>query len=134
MAAELMIPVSYGELVDKITILKHKAIRITDPPKLQHVKTELDLLQQIESRAQLQLHTDILFSLSQFTSRLYAINVRLWDIEDRLRELEAAADFGGEFVQAARQVYKLNDRRAAIKLAINRLVGSQLVEVKSYYK
>ena len=123
----IQVPVSYGELIDKITILEIKARQISDPAKLANVRNELDLLNATwtnDSASQ----TDI----SDARARLLAVNERLWDIEDRIRLKERAQAFDGEFIELARAVYFRNDERAAVKREINVKLGSQLVEEKSY--
>ena len=121
------VPVSIGELLDKITILEIKAERIAEPEKLAHVEAELGLL--AERRHALGLARP---DLAPLVAELAAVNRRLWDIEDRLRRLEREAAFGRDFVDLARSVYLENDRRADLKREINRLTGSDLVEEKSY--
>ena len=123
----IQVPVSYGELIDKITILEIKARQISDPAKLANVRNELDLLNATwtnDSASQ----TDI----SDARARLLAVNEALWDIEDRIRLKERAQAFDGEFIELARAVYFRNDERAAVKREINVKLGSQLVEEKSY--
>lgn len=117
------VPVSVGEVIDKITILEIKAERITDPAKLQNVKNELDALRPIEAE-----YDDIAF----YKKRLKAINESLWDIEDAIRDKEREQSFGKEFIRLARAVYFTNDERAAVKKQINTAVGSDLIEEKSY--
>lgn len=116
-----------GDVVDKITILWIKRDRISDPEKRALVITELQSLTQSWSEAGLP-ELDGLEGAKQ----LYEINLALWDVEDELRRLEAAQDFGDHFVQLARSVYQINDQRADEKRAINRRLGSRLEEVKSY--
>ncbi|MBO9664159.1 DUF6165 family protein [Dokdonella sp.] len=123
----ISVPVSYGELIDKITILEIKAERIGDAAKRANVRTELDLLDATWS-ADAASHTDIGAERAQ----LRAVNEALWDIEDRIRVKEKAKAFDAEFVELARSVYVTNDERAAIKRAINDKLGSTLVEEKSY--
>lgn len=123
----LRIPVSIGELLDKITILEIKAQRIEDDAKRDNVKRELDALSQ--SRRSAQLYTPELEALVQ---ELRQVNVQLWEIEDHIRLKEAEQMFDQEFITLARSVYQTNDKRAAIKRQINDLTGSQLVEEKSY--
>ncbi len=120
------IPVSTGELLDKISILEIKARRIADPAKLGHVRRELALLRERSVAAGLEGRLDPLFD------ELRSVNEQLWEIEDRIRAHEAAGRFDHEFVELARAVYKTNDRRAAIKKAINERTGSAIQEVKSY--
>lgn len=123
----ISVPVSYGELIDKITILEIKAERIADAAKLANVRTELDLLN-ATWRADAASRTDIAAERAQ----LKAVNEALWDIEDRIRLKEKAQAFDGEFVELARAVYFRNDERAAVKRTINLKLGSKLVEEKSY--
>jgi hypothetical protein len=123
----ISVPVSYGELIDKITILEIKAAHIRDAAKLANVRAELDLLDRTWS-ADAAAQTDI----APERGRLKAINEVLWDIEDRIRLKEKAQAFDAEFVELARSVYFRNDERAAIKREINFKLGSRLVEEKSY--
>jgi hypothetical protein len=119
--------VSWGELIDKYTILLIKSERIRDEAKLKNVQAELTAL----SRAHEQAH-GMSAGLGEAEGRLKAINEELWDIEDRIRDCERAKDFGPRFVELARSVYFRNDARAAAKREINLLLGSSLVEEKSY--
>lgn len=123
----LKVEVSAGELLDKITILEIKAERIADADKLANVDRELGILRETWAASPLS-RTD----LAGHVADLRAVNEALWDIEDGIRELEAARDFGDAFVRLARSVYRRNDERAAIKRRINLQVGSDLVEEKSY--
>ncbi|MBU2501930.1 hypothetical protein KJ682_11435 [bacterium] len=123
----LMVEISVGELLDKITILEIKSERITDPAKLANVRTELQALRDTWAASPLS-QGDIAGPLG----RLKAVNEKLWDIEDGIRDLEAAGDFGERFIALARSVYFSNDERAAIKRELNRMLGSRLVEEKSY--
>jgi hypothetical protein len=113
-------------LLDKITILQIKGERIADPEKLRNVRAELDLL--TAARAALGASP----ALADLEARLKEVNERLWEVEDALRERERRQDFGPEFVELARSVYRTNDRRAALKRAVNELLHSRLVEEKSY--
>lgn len=119
-------PVSWGELIDKITILEIKAERLTAPAALANVQRELDALRAVEA----QLAPDP--ELARVKAELTRVNAALWDIEDDIREKEAAQDFGPGFIALARAVYRTNDERAALKREINRLTASELVEEKSY--
>lgn len=123
----LMIEVGAGELIDKITILKIKAVRMTDPAKLKNVKHELDVL----SRARAE-NLDQSDELDRLEEALRRVNETLWVIEDDIRACEAARDFGPKFIELARSVYIQNDQRAAIKKSINERCGSSIVEEKSY--
>lgn len=123
----ILAPISAGELVDKITILRVKAARIGDPAKEANVLKELRLLEE--------LAMDVLPDtpvMTELTAELTVINAALWDIEEGKRDCERRQDFGAEFVSLARAVYLENDRRAAVKRAINAESGSDLVEEKSY--
>lgn len=127
----LLIPVSWGELFDKLTILEIKSTRITDSIKLGNIRKELNLLSDIAK--QVELHNDIdKVAFGDATSRLREVNESLWDIEDEIRDCEREKNFGSRFIELARAVYKINDKRAALKYRINELLGSELVEEKSY--
>ena len=121
------VPVSPGELLDKITILEIKTEQISDSEKLNNVKTELDLLSQVWNQSA--AGTDAVRQLKQ---SLKATNMNLWDIEDRIRIKEARKEFDQEFVELARSVYVQNDKRAATKKEINVLLGSAIMEEKAY--
>ena len=123
----LLIPVSAGELMDKITILQVKAERIGDPAKEANVRKELALLEEVSAEA-----LGDLDGLVPLVIELFAVNAALWDIEEGKRDCERRQDFGPAFVALARSVYIENDRRAAIKRKINDLAGSDIVEEKSY--
>jgi Family of unknown function (DUF6165)/Glycosyltransferase family 9 (heptosyltransferase) len=125
--ALLCIPGSIGELFDKIAILEIKAARIKDSGGGQHVRHELTLLRGLETNYR--TSND---ELAYLVAELKSVNVALWDIEDNIRDCERRQDFGEEFVSLARSVYRINDRRAAIKKKINTLCGSRIVEEKSY--
>ena len=120
------VPVSWGELIDKITILRIKRARIRNNEAQANVARELSLLDRVAGG--LVEEED----LAPLVHQLQEVNEDLWDIEDAIRGREAARDFGHRFVQLARSVYQKNDRRAAIKREINRRLGSALVEEKSY--
>jgi hypothetical protein len=124
---QLRVPVSIGELIDKITILEIKAERITDPAKRRNVLAELKTLVEAKTGAGLD-SADI----GPFAAELKSINATLWDIEDAIREAEARQDFGPRFIELARSVYQMNDRRARVKYRINTAFNSALVEEKSY--
>lgn len=123
----IMAPISAGELVDKITILRVKAARIGDRAKEANVRKELAMLEAIAARA-----LPASAAIDELTGELAEVNAALWDIEDGKRDCERRQDFGDRFVQLARSVYIENDRRAAIKRAINEAAGSDIVEEKSY--
>ena len=119
--------ISPGELIDKITILEIKMDRITDAKKLKNIKTEWDTLNQ--SRAN---KISISAKLDELTAELKSINETLWVIEDDIRECEHCKEFGEAFITLARSVYLNNDHRARVKRKINELLGSRLIEEKSY--
>lgn len=124
---QVTVPISVGELLDKITILEIKAERIVEPEKRLNVDRELSELS--AKRDALGLDRP---DLRPLVDDLARVNRRLWDVEDDLRRLEKREDFGPAFVRLARSVYRENDRRAEIKRELNRLTGSHLVEEKSY--
>jgi hypothetical protein len=117
------IPVSWGELLDKIAILEIKARRLRAPAARANAAREGDLLRRLASPRH---------PIPELEAALLAVNTRLWRIEDLIREKEAAGDFGPGFVALARAVYHENDERGRIKLAINRGLQSALVEEKQY--
>jgi hypothetical protein len=123
----LMIPVSPGELLDKITILRIKSARLRDQAKLANVKYELTLLEHTWRRS---LPNDPAIAADE--AELQQVNAQLWDIEDRIREHETQQRFDAAFIELARAVYVRNDERAAIKHRINRKLNSAIVEEKSY--
>ena len=123
----VLVEVSPGELIDKISILQIKSERIADPEKLVNVRYQLDLLS--KTRDEALAASDRLTELEQ---ELKTINEALWVIEDDIRDCEAAQDFGPKFIELARAVYKTNDRRAAVKKALDELFGSAVTEEKSY--
>ena len=123
----ILTPVSIGELVDKITILQIKAERITDAAKLANVRTELDgLLPLWETQRSARP------ALAELMTQLKGINQRMWDIQDALRDKEAAQVFDDEFITLARGVYGTNGERIVVKNQINQVAGSTLVEEKQY--
>jgi hypothetical protein len=125
--SQISVPIAYGELIDKITILEIKSARIRDAAKLANVRVELDLLNETW-HANAASGLDIVAERSE----LRRVNEALWEIEDRIRLKEKAKAFDDAFVELARSVYIRNDERAAIKRAINQKLGSTLVEEKSY--
>jgi hypothetical protein len=125
---DIMVPTAPGELIDKLTILRLKSEQITDTEKLAHVRHEQSVLQAIADK-----HLTNDPALIALWDQLYAINGDLWVIEDDIRMFEAKGDFGPGFIALARAVYVTNDQRAAIKKEINLLLGSAIVEEKSYY-
>ena len=123
----LNVPVSVGEVVDKVTILEIKSARISDEAKLKNIRAELAQLRPLVSGG--------VFDSPEVTALfdgLRTVNGELWDIEDNIRAEEAAGRFGDRFIELARAVYVTNDRRAELKKKINLATGSDLVEEKSY--
>ena len=127
MAQPPKIPVSWGELIDKITILEIKTARLSNPVALANVAKELALLRRAGER-EFAENAEVLGLKQQLT----AVNEALWQIEDEIREKERQDAFDEAFVALARSVYKRNDERAALKRQINSLLSSELVEEKSY--
>lgn len=123
----VLAPISVGELIDKITILKIKSNLITDSDKLINIEKELQSLEELKDELKLDLD-----SIEPLQHQLYKVNLELWHIENYKRECEKNQTFGDDFVNTARQVYLKNDIRAKIKKDINTLVGSTIVEEKSY--
>ncbi len=121
------VEISPGELIDRITILEIKAARIGDEAKSANIGVELR-----ELTAARQAAVPLSARLTALTGELKEVNQALWDIEDEIRALEAAGDFGPAFIELARAVYKTNDRRSALKRKINELLGSRLIDEKSY--
>jgi hypothetical protein len=122
------VPVSWGELVDKITILQIKSDRMADEHKLVNVRRELALLSEKLGEYA------ALAEVKRLTAELYKVNAALWDIEDDIRDCENTGDFGDRFVALARSVYITNDQRAELKREVNLALGSGLMEEKSYQK
>jgi hypothetical protein len=123
----ILVPISPGELLDKITILRIKAARMSDPVKIANVKHELTLLEETwrdSGAAAVDLGGD--------EAELTRVNEMLWVVEDEIRDEEHAKRFGEKFIELARSVYVTNDERAAIKKRINQKLGSTIVEEKSY--
>ena len=123
----LLIPTSPGELLDKISILEIKAERITASGKRENVLHELHLLQAVRAKS-----VPGSRDLDRYYASLKSVNRELWDIEDALRDLERKKSFGEIFIECARSVYHTNDKRSALKQDINRLLGSEIFEEKSY--
>ena len=123
----ILVEVAPGELIDKITILQIKTERIDNADKVKNVRIELEVLETardtvIPSSAE----------LDRLTAELKSVNEALWEIEDDIRDCERVKDFGPKFIELARSVYRTNDRRAAAKREINELLGSKIIEEKSY--
>jgi hypothetical protein len=123
----IQVEIAPGELIDKLTILEIKARRMADTLKLQNVLFERDALARTRDAA-----IPPSPQLEELTRQLRAVNQSLWEIEDQIRDCERLQDFGTRFVQLARSVYRQNDLRAALKRQINQLLGSKLIEEKSY--
>lgn len=121
------VPVSPGEVLDKITILEIKSERISDAGKLVNVKRELELLQAAWRRSVTEDET-----VRRIHDELKTINEALWEIEDDIRDKERAREFDGVFIELARSVYVTNDQRANAKKELNIYLGSEIVEEKSY--
>ncbi len=126
---KISVPISVGELFDKISILEIKKIKIKDKTKLQDIKFELNALKQILTKKRLHKKNN-----KEEYAKLFNINKRLWNIEDKKRSYEKSKKFDKAFIELARKVYLLNDRRAKIKNKINHISGSMIREVKSYEK
>jgi len=125
--SEILVPVSFGELLDKISILYIKSERITDAQRLENVRDELAVLEHTWAS-----HPAAAQDVGELYKQLKAVNEQLWDIEDAIRLKEKAQEFDEAFVQLARQVYIRNDERARLKKEINLALGSRYVEEKSY--
>ena len=123
----IKIDVSFGELLDKLTILEIKFERIDDEKKIANIKRELEVL----TNTWITSGVDVA-SVDNERIELKHINESLWDIEDAIRRQEAANSFGTEFVSLARNVYKINDKRSEVKRLVNEKLGSTLIEEKSY--
>ena len=121
------VPVSAGELIDKITILEIKSERMTDEAKLANVRTELDLLNETWRNAVNEDET-----VARIHAELKSVNEELWEIEDDIRDKERVREFDGRFIELARAVYYTNDKRANAKKELNVYLGSTIVEEKSY--
>ena len=127
MTTTIMTAIAPGELIDKITILRIKSERISDEAKLKNVRTELDILTATQNE-----HVPASDEMVRLEAALKTVNEALWEIEDDIRDCERQGDFGEEFIRLARAVYVTNDKRAALKKEINLLLGSTIVEEKSY--
>ena len=124
---DILVPISPGELLDKITILQIKTERMSDPEKVANVKIELDALTDVWNNS-----VSVDDTVRQLHEDLKSINETLWDIEDDIRDEERARNFGERFIELARSVYVTNDQRADAKKKLNVHLGSTLVEEKSY--
>jgi hypothetical protein len=122
----MKIEVSNGEIIDKLTIIQIKLERIKDKAKLENLQKEFKILAEASSA--------ILSMDDPLYVALYQVNCDLWDIEDRIRDLERKKDFGDDFISTAREVYLKNDKRSELKREINIRTSSGLIEEKSYEK
>jgi hypothetical protein len=127
MSTDIHVPISPGELIDKITILQIKSERMSDAAKVANVRVELGLL---ESTWRDSAHGKA--DITAEWSALKRINEKLWVVEDDIRDKERAKEFDAKFIELARAVYVINDERAAVKRQINTKLGSRIVEEKSY--
>ena len=125
---KILTEISAGELVDKITILEIKKIKIKDVRKLKYVETELSSLRNTFKKS-----IPKKSKIYPLIDKLKLINLKLWDIENEKRLAEKKKKFGKNFIELARRVYKENDERSKIKLEINNILGSNIKEIKSYY-
>ena len=123
------IAVSYGELFDKISILEIKRSNVVNPDQRVNIENELEVLNRARATA-IPDHIDV----NDLMAGLSDVNARLWDVEDELRDCERRNEFGATFVELARSVYRLNDRRAELKRELNQRLGSELTEEKLYNK
>ena len=124
---DIIVPVSSGELIDKIAILKIKKKNIFNKSKLKNINNELSLLNEIYKN-NFKNNKKLLL----YEKKLIKINKKLWDIEDKIRFLESKKNFNQQFIDLARAIYINNDKRSEIKKKINKLTGSRLIEEKSY--
>tara|TARA_Y100001970_G_scaffold37918_1_gene46819 strand:- start:784 stop:1170 length:387 start_codon:yes stop_codon:yes gene_type:complete len=126
---KINVPASVGELFDKITILEIKKKKIKDKEKLKHVNAELNLLNKVVTKKKINKR-----KILKLINALKSINLKLWNVEDKLRKLEKEKSFKSLFIQKARSVYILNDKRSVMKNNINIETNSNVNEVKSYEK
>ena len=124
---DILAPISVGELIDKITILRIKRERIRAASAQANIDRELDRLLEIRAGSSLDVA-----ELAALEDELFRVNGRLWDVEDEVRSLEQSGDFGERFIELARSVYRLNDQRSVLKRRINTVTASAIVEEKSY--
>ncbi len=122
------IAVSYGELFDKISILEIKQSKVVRPDQRTNIEKELEILNRVRAAA---VPADV--AIDDLMAGLADVNERLWNVEDELRDCERRNEFGATFVELARSVYRLNDRRAQLKRELNMRLGSELIEEKLYH-
>lgn len=121
------VPISWGELIDKITILEIKRVNIFTPSSLANINKELDCLNEIVFN-----NTGVEELVSELKQKLCDVNTRLWKVEDDIRDKEFKCEFDADFIELARKVYRLNDDRAGLKKSINQALKSEFIEEKSY--
>jgi dsDNA-specific endonuclease/ATPase MutS2 len=124
---KILSEISVGELLDKISILEIKLNKIKNQNSQKEIKKEYNLLKKTKN-----LNIKGTVKIKELTKKLKVINLRLWGIEDKIRICEKNKDFGKKFIELARAVYSTNDKRSKIKLEINQLVGSNIIEIKQY--
>ena len=125
---KILSEISIGELLDKISILKIKKLKIKDKNKQKLILNEYKLLNKQKKKIKIKKN------ITELYNQLILVNLKLWNIEDKIRKLEKNKSFGKKFIHLARNVYKYNDKRSNIKLSINTLTKSNIIEVKSYLK
>jgi len=126
------IPVSFGELIDKLTILKIKSEKITDIKKIKFIDIEFYSLNQVYLKYYKMMDKHIIENINTLYNDLYNINNKQWIIEDNIRDKERNKEFDNDFIDIARSVYITNDKRMSIKKSIDKLMGSDISEQKSY--
>ena len=124
---KILSELSVGELLDKISILEIKLTKIKNPDSQKEIKKEYKLLKKTKS-----LNIKETKKINQLFKKVKKINLKLWIIEDKIRICEKNKDFGKKFIELARAVYSTNDKRSKIKLEINQLAGSNIIEIKQY--
>jgi hypothetical protein len=122
----IQVPISLGELVDKITILQIKLLEIKDEEKLKNVQKEYNAL------TSLPIYKELKTQIGSYLNQLFVVNQKLWVLEDDIRKCEKSESFGEIFISCARHIYKTNDERSRIKKELNLKFGSELVEEKSH--
>jgi len=125
---KILSEISIGELLDKISILKIKKLKIKDKNKQKLILNEYKLLNKQKKKIKIKKN------ITELYNKLILVNLKLWNVEDKIRKLEKNKSFGKKFIHLARNVYKYNDKRSNIKLSINTLTKSNIIEVKSYLK
>jgi hypothetical protein len=122
----IQVPISLGELVDKITILQIKLLEIRDEEKLKNVQKEYNAL------TSLPIYKELKTQIGSYLNQLFVVNQKLWVLEDDIRKCEKSESFGEIFISCARHIYKTNDERSRIKKELNLAFGSELIEEKSH--